>query len=78
MASLATAQLLFLESEDPGRPINLYINRWAIDTGQHFLLEAATVVQLCRAHIAGCTYCSWLCVLCRLLRALAGGYPAFA
>lgn len=27
MASLVTAQLLFLESEDPGRPINMYINR---------------------------------------------------
>ncbi|CAM9697161.1 unnamed protein product [Sphacelaria rigidula] len=27
MASLVTAQLLFLESEDPDRPINMYISR---------------------------------------------------
>lgn len=27
MSSLVTAQLLFLESEDPERPINMYINR---------------------------------------------------
>ncbi len=26
VANLVTAQLLFLESEDPGKPINLYIN----------------------------------------------------
>lgn len=28
MSSLVTAQLLFLESEDPERPINMYINRF--------------------------------------------------
>lgn len=27
MSSLVTAQLLFLESEDPVKPINMYINR---------------------------------------------------
>jgi ATP-dependent Clp protease, protease subunit len=29
MASVVTAQLLFLESEDPEAPINMYINRCA-------------------------------------------------
>ena len=29
-ASLIVAQLLFLESEDPGKDINLYINRCSI------------------------------------------------
>lgn len=39
MSSLVTAQLLFLESEDPQKPINMYINR----------LEGGVTLSVCAA-----------------------------
>lgn len=49
MSSLVTAQLLFLESEDPEKPVNMYINRLVIIIVKRsaFLEELLLVRLLC-------------------------------